>query len=102
MSSLSPELQAKAQKNWQEIFRPSFAKMKKQIDQTQGFRILSMSPPDDSVIIDLYSKGRQRARQYSFQKIGDEWKIDFAGIPNMTHIDLALPMYQAMKKFADE
>jgi len=76
MSSLSPEFQAKAQKTWQEIFQPGLVKMRKQIDEAQGFRILSMRPPDDAVIIDLYSKGRQRARQYSFQKIGDEWKCN--------------------------
>jgi RNA polymerase sigma factor (sigma-70 family) len=71
-SSLSAEFQVKAQKIWKE----SLARLKKQIDEAQGFRILSVSPPDDTVIIDLYSKGRQRARQYSFQKIGDEWKCN--------------------------
>src|SRR6185436_7519286 len=76
MTSLSPEFQAKAQKSWQDIFQPSSVKMRQQIDQTQGFRILSMSPPADTVIVDLHSKGRQRSRQYSFQKIGDEWKCN--------------------------
>jgi len=76
MSSLSPAFQAKAQQTWREIFQPSLAKLRKQIEEAQGFQVLSMSPPDDTVIVDLYSKGRQRARKYSFQKIGDEWKCN--------------------------
>src|SRR6185295_11118127 len=77
VSSFSPEHQALAQKTWKEIFQPSLALMKRQIDQTQGFQILSQKETaKDTVLIDLYSKGRQRSRQYSFQKIKDDWKCN--------------------------
>jgi len=77
MSHLSPDHQALARKNWQDIFQPSLTKLRNQIAQTQGFQILNstrLSP--EKVVIDLLSKGRQRSRQYSFQKAGDEWKCD--------------------------
>src|SRR5207249_2006928 len=47
MSSLSPAFQAKAQQTWREIFQPGLVKMRKQIEEAQGFQVLSMSPPDD-------------------------------------------------------
>jgi len=77
VSRFSPDHQALAQRTWKEIFQPGLAKLRGQIAQTQSFQILSSNRmSDDVIVLDMYSKGRKRSREYSFQKIGDDWKCN--------------------------